>query len=242
MERDQATKFMHDLLRLMLSKNGSDLFITADFPPAFKIAHPGEGSVVMETVELSGLPADQRLRSAYEREVALLGEEPEAAFSSSTYGAFLRAHKRALVSHRYFPEEWPPAVVERVADVTLEEIACLFTEESAGGAPILSALVHASAIDIAELRSLPMIELVADWYCLRQGASLALPHIEKSRLPVYRFLAERFGCEARSRHDSSVKGFLAIFLGALSLFLDRAENGETQIVVASNPVQQDAPA
>ncbi|MFZ6847032.1 PilT/PilU family type 4a pilus ATPase [Undibacterium sp. RuRC25W] len=37
MERDQATKFMHDLLRLMLTKNSSDLFITADFPPAFKI-------------------------------------------------------------------------------------------------------------------------------------------------------------------------------------------------------------
>ncbi len=37
MERDQATKFMYDLLRLMVSKNGSDLFITAEFPPAFKI-------------------------------------------------------------------------------------------------------------------------------------------------------------------------------------------------------------
>ena len=37
MEREQATKFMYDLLRLMLSKNGSDLFITAGFPPAFKI-------------------------------------------------------------------------------------------------------------------------------------------------------------------------------------------------------------
>ncbi len=37
MERDQATKFMYDLLRLMLSRNGSDLFITAEFPPAFKI-------------------------------------------------------------------------------------------------------------------------------------------------------------------------------------------------------------
>jgi twitching motility protein PilU len=37
MERDQATKFMFDLLRLMVSKNGSDLFITADFPPAIKI-------------------------------------------------------------------------------------------------------------------------------------------------------------------------------------------------------------
>ncbi|WP_151449089.1 PilT/PilU family type 4a pilus ATPase [Lacisediminimonas profundi] len=37
MEREQATKFMHDLLRLMLSKGGSDMFITADFPPAFKV-------------------------------------------------------------------------------------------------------------------------------------------------------------------------------------------------------------
>jgi len=36
MERDQAVKFMHDLLRLMLSKKASDLFITADFPPAIK--------------------------------------------------------------------------------------------------------------------------------------------------------------------------------------------------------------
>jgi twitching motility protein PilU len=37
MERDQALKFMHDLLRLMISKRGSDLFITAGFPPAIKI-------------------------------------------------------------------------------------------------------------------------------------------------------------------------------------------------------------
>ncbi|MDR1889865.1 MAG: PilT/PilU family type 4a pilus ATPase [Zoogloeaceae bacterium] len=37
MERDQALKFMHDLLRLMSSKNGSDLFITAGFPPAIKV-------------------------------------------------------------------------------------------------------------------------------------------------------------------------------------------------------------
>ncbi len=36
--RDQSTnKFIHDLLRLMISKNASDLFITAGFPPAMKI-------------------------------------------------------------------------------------------------------------------------------------------------------------------------------------------------------------
>jgi twitching motility protein PilU len=37
MERDQASKFTNDLLRLMLSRNGSDLFLTSDFPPAIKV-------------------------------------------------------------------------------------------------------------------------------------------------------------------------------------------------------------
>jgi len=37
MEREQATKFMYDLLRALLAKKGSDLFITSGFPPAMKI-------------------------------------------------------------------------------------------------------------------------------------------------------------------------------------------------------------
>ncbi|MCC6161630.1 MAG: PilT/PilU family type 4a pilus ATPase [Nitrosomonas sp.] len=37
MEKEQALKFMHDLLRLMLSKKASDLFVTAGYPPAMKI-------------------------------------------------------------------------------------------------------------------------------------------------------------------------------------------------------------
>jgi twitching motility protein PilU len=37
MEREQATKFIYDLLRALITKRGSDLFITAGFPPAMKI-------------------------------------------------------------------------------------------------------------------------------------------------------------------------------------------------------------
>jgi twitching motility protein PilU len=37
MEREQALKFVHELLRAMVAKKGSDLFITAGFPPAIKI-------------------------------------------------------------------------------------------------------------------------------------------------------------------------------------------------------------
>jgi twitching motility protein PilU len=37
MEREQATELIHNLLRGMLSKKASDLFITTGFPPAFKV-------------------------------------------------------------------------------------------------------------------------------------------------------------------------------------------------------------
>ena len=37
MERDQASKFINDLLRLMVTKKASDLFITVGFPPAIKV-------------------------------------------------------------------------------------------------------------------------------------------------------------------------------------------------------------
>src|SRR6266853_1442103 len=37
MEREQAIKFMYDLLRLMVTRKASDLFVTVGFPPAIKI-------------------------------------------------------------------------------------------------------------------------------------------------------------------------------------------------------------
>ncbi len=37
MEREQAIKFMRDLLKLMIEKKASDLFVTVGFPPAMKI-------------------------------------------------------------------------------------------------------------------------------------------------------------------------------------------------------------
>lgn len=37
MDRDKAIKFMHDLLRTLVSKDGSDLFVTVGAPPSMKI-------------------------------------------------------------------------------------------------------------------------------------------------------------------------------------------------------------
>ena len=37
MQREQAVRLMQNLLKTMVEKEGSDLFITAGFPPAIKI-------------------------------------------------------------------------------------------------------------------------------------------------------------------------------------------------------------
>src|SRR6266581_3653054 len=48
MERDEGLKFMYNLLSLMVSKKGADLFITAGFPPAIKI----DGKVTPATTQV----------------------------------------------------------------------------------------------------------------------------------------------------------------------------------------------
>ncbi len=71
LEREQAAKFMQDLLKLMLSKKGSDLFLTSDYPPAFKV----DGKLIpvsnvplssQHTVELARAIMNDRQASEFE--------------------------------------------------------------------------------------------------------------------------------------------------------------------------------
>ena len=48
MESERATRFIHELLELLVKENGSDLFITASFPPAIKV--DGKITPVSKTV------------------------------------------------------------------------------------------------------------------------------------------------------------------------------------------------
>jgi twitching motility protein PilU len=73
MDKEQATKFMHDLLRLMLSKKASDVFITTGFPPAFKI----DGKMT---------PVSQESLSAQHTEMiakAIMNDKQAAEFEAS---------------------------------------------------------------------------------------------------------------------------------------------------------------
>lgn len=200
------------------------------YPPAFKIIQPVNGGIVVDTVELSAKTVDPRLPQAYRRETERLGETDDGAFNAEDYGAFLRAHKLALVHHRYFPKEWPQDVVSRVSGATLSGI-CAELLDADVVAQALHALAKKSGLSAEQVAACRMIDVIADWYCLRQAGHLALPAISKERLRLYRALSEHFGREPDEGWDGSVAGFLSIFLGAFAAFLDRAEVGARQIEI-----------
>jgi twitching motility protein PilU len=84
MERDQATKFIYDLLRLMVSKKASDLFITAGFPPAIKL----DGRVTPVSQQpLSGQHTAELVRSVMnDRQAAEFESTKECQFAISPGG------------------------------------------------------------------------------------------------------------------------------------------------------------
>ena len=84
MEREQASKFLHDLLKLMMARNGSDLFLTADFPPAFKI----DGRITpVSAVPLSSQHTVELARALMnDRQAAEFEAHKEANFAISPTG------------------------------------------------------------------------------------------------------------------------------------------------------------
>ncbi|WEN40962.1 Twitching mobility protein [Thauera sp. GDN1] len=111
MERDQALRFMHDLLRLMLQKNGSDLFITTGFPPAIKI----DGKIVPQsnqalqpqhTAELARAVMNDRQAAEFEaRKECNFGISP-AGIGRFRANAFVQQGRVGLVL-RTIPQKIP---------------------------------------------------------------------------------------------------------------------------------------
>jgi len=73
MSPEQAKKYMHNLLRMMLAKNGSDLFISNDFPPSMKI----DGAMTPV--------GNQRLNPTYTRALAnaIMDDKQKAEFEET---------------------------------------------------------------------------------------------------------------------------------------------------------------
>ncbi len=151
MERDQASKFINDLLKLMVSRNGSDLFITAEFPPAIKI----DGKVTKVSPQpLSQLHTLALARSIMnDRQVADFEHTKECNFAISPAGvgrfrvnAFIQQGKVGMVL-RTIPTTLPtidglgvPQVLKEVT-MTKRGLCILVGATGSGKSTTLAAMV-----------------------------------------------------------------------------------------------------
>jgi len=126
MDRNKAISFMHDLLRMMVSKDGSDLFITSGSPPAMKV----DGKVTTVSKQrLSPSHTQMLARSIMnDKQVSEFEEKQECNFSIALTGvarfrvnAFVQRGSTGLVL-RIINSEIPSFAELNLPD-TLEDIA-----------------------------------------------------------------------------------------------------------------------
>ena len=126
MERDQASQFVHELLKLLISRNGSDLFITADFPPAIKV----DGKISKVSSQALTLHHTLALTRSImnDKQMAEFESTKECNFAISPPGigrfrvnAFVQMGKLGMVL-RVIPER-PPTIDEMGLPPILKDIA-----------------------------------------------------------------------------------------------------------------------
>ena len=151
MERDQASKFINDLLKLLLARKGSDLFITADFPPAIKV----DGRVnKLSAQPLTAAHTLSLVRSVMsDRQAAEFEATKECNFAISPSGigrfrcnAFVQGGKVGMVM-RVIPQDLPtidklgmPQILKDVA-MSKRGLTILVGATGSGKSTTLAAMV-----------------------------------------------------------------------------------------------------
>ena len=151
MERDQASKFINDLLKLMVSRGGSDLFITSDFPPAIKV----DGKVTKVSPQpLTGIHTMALARAIMsDKQSAEFERSKECNFAIAPAGigrfrcnAFVQQGKVGLVM-RVIPTTLPtvdklgvPQVLKEIA-MTKRGLCILVGATGSGKSTTLAAMV-----------------------------------------------------------------------------------------------------
>ena len=142
MEVNQAAQFVGELLKLMINRKSSDMFITADFPPSIKI----DGKLTkMSTDQLSGAQTAALVRSVMsERQAAEFEATKECNFAISPEGigrfrvnAFVQQGKAGMVL-RMIPTTVPtidglgvPQILKEV--VTAKRGLCILVGATGSG-------------------------------------------------------------------------------------------------------------
>ncbi len=208
----------------------------AAFPPAYKILQPATSQCRIETIALNDMPLDPWLMNYYRAENMALSRDNDTALEAHDYGTFLYRRMISRVSQRFLPREWPAEIAGEMAGRNAADLGCFLIAQRQSSESLLfgalPAATHAaSRIRLASLASdygltmmrieaCSMMDLIVDWYCLRQAGHQAVGLFMLERQDLYRFLTQEFG-DVQSTDTNAMAAFLSIFLGVMQLALQR---------------------
>ena len=151
MEHDQASQFITDLLQLLLARQGSDLFITADFPPAIKVdglIHKVSAQTLSaaHTLTLVRAVMNDRQAAEFERSKECNFAIAPAGIGRFRCNAFVQQGKIGMVL-RVIPQRLPsidalrlPQIMKDVA-MTKRGLAILVGATGCGKSTSLAAMI-----------------------------------------------------------------------------------------------------
>lgn len=191
----------------------------AAFPGAFKVASVDETRLTFDTVSVGAMPMPAQIRQAYQAERVQTGRRPTGLAGAETYGAFLEAHAAHLVARRHLRREWPPAVAEMVATLTLADLAAM----AGVGDPVMD----------RALAGIAGLTFVQDWYLLLAGGDLGLSRIPAARLQAYKTVSELFA--AGTQPEGPAQAFARLFR-LFDLYCARLPSDRAAIDLATGEV------
>lgn len=219
-------------------------------PAAYQLIQASKNEVRVDTIPLGSLPLDSGIVAFYKEENLSLEQPIDHALNTTEYGEFLYKRIHGRVLYRYFKKHWPGYIVQKIEDTSVADLLVLLTmqETSTDALPLcasdtsdntdvfrnLQVLANEHGLKLEDLSDHPMMELIVDWYCLRDAGNQAQVFITPERLELYRFITARYG-NSSVIEIKNTADFFALFLGMMHVSLHALSQNPSPLLVEVGP-------
>jgi hypothetical protein len=183
------------------TKMGNSLFniqtpSLAAYMPAYKILTiHSNSSVEVETVVMDSVPKFNSLFPFYEQEYAYLKNTKntkiwdKTILESNNYKDFTEWHLKELIRLRFLPEDWPTEFLETILKSSGKDL--IFNSKDQNAINEINKELAAAGLTSQDLESWTGLNMIFDFYRLRNADELALPEIGKNRIKQYYFVCKQ---------------------------------------------------
>jgi 3',5'-cyclic AMP phosphodiesterase CpdA len=203
------------------------------FPPAYKIVRHEGSRLAVTTVPVAVVPDFDVAFDLYRTESGLTGITYGSALQARSHVDFLDRHLAELVVRRHLPREWPLEFARLATMLSLADLWRLggMDRSVREMAPTPEAPQTGMPPRLADMR---FMDLIADWYRLRNGRDLAFDAIPAGQGAAYRQLAERYA--ARDWQAGSLQYRIAALMRMLVAYMAGEPSADFSVDLGSGTI------